>query len=278
MVISRFAPSPTGFLHLGHAYSALTAYATTQEGGRFLLRLEDIDGGRCRESFVQAIFEDLHWLGLRWPKPVRRQSEQMTDYAHALDILTDKGVLYPCFCTRSEMAAERARLGQVQRGPDGPLYPGSCRQLTPRQKEAFLHQQKPFALRLDMEQAVARVGRLSWFDRLQGEVVATPERFGDVVLARKETPTSYHLSVTVDDHLQEINQVVRGQDLFQATHIHRLLQALLGLNTPQYHHHRLLLDTSGQKLAKSNRSLSIRSLRQQGVTPEEVRQQINLSR
>jgi glutamyl-Q tRNA(Asp) synthetase len=270
MIVTRFAPSPTGLLHLGHAYSALLVYNSILKGGDFLLRIEDIDQGRCRVEYESAIEEDLNWLGIKWQKPVRRQSEHMEDYATALNRLDEEGLLYPCFCTRKEIAHTRDKLGIDKLGPDGPIYPGSCRGLDTELKMQYIREKKPFALRLDMQKAVERVGELHWVDSDKGLIVATPEIFGDVVLARKETHTSYHLAVTVDDHIQGINSVIRGQDLFHATHIHRLLQALLGLDTPSYSHHRLLLDESGQKFAKRERSPSLQELRLDGVTANEV--------
>jgi glutamyl-Q tRNA(Asp) synthetase len=276
MIITRFAPSPTGLLHLGHAYSALLVDAVVGSGDIFLLRIEDIDQGRCRPEYESAILEDLHWLDIQWQNPLRRQSEHMADYTEALDRLQGDGVLYPCFCSRKEMAEERARLGISSQGPDGPIYPGSCRNLDPGKESEFIEQKKPFALRLDMQEATARVGSLTWVDADKGEILATPEIFGDVVLARKETPTSYHLSATLDDHIQGVNLIIRGQDLFHATHIHRLLQKLLGLKTPRYHHHHLLLDDNGQKFAKREKSLTLQELRMGGVTPEQIRLRVGL--
>lgn len=276
MITTRFAPSPTGFLHLGHAYSALLSYGSIEKQGVFLLRIEDIDQGRCRIEFEEAIYEDLNWLGIHWPQPVRRQSEHMADYARALGKLEECGLLYPCFCSRKEIAVAREQQNSTAMGPDGPIYPGSCRQLDPTERTESMAQNRPFALRLDIQKAVEQAGRLSWRDAKQGELQATPDIFGDVVLARKETPASYHLAATLDDHIQEINLVTRGQDLFQATHVHRLLQALLGLHTPNYHHHHLLLDKAGQKFAKRNRSLTLKELRQNGVTPREVRVRVGL--
>ncbi|MBF0381550.1 MAG: tRNA glutamyl-Q(34) synthetase GluQRS [Magnetococcales bacterium] len=276
MIITRFAPSPTGLLHLGHAYSALLVYNSITDGGEFLLRIEDIDSGRCRVEYEKAIEEDLGWLGIKWQTPIRRQSEHMADYATYINRLDSEGLLYPCFCTRKEMAQARERLNFDTMGPDGPIYPGSCRELNPDKRQQYINAKKPFALRLDMQKAVARVGELHWQDFNKGLIVATPQMFGDVVLARKETPTSYHLAVTVDDHIQGVNQVIRGLDLFHATHIHCLLQALLGLETPQYHHHRLLLDDRGQKFAKRERSPSLQELRLAGVTPQEVKKRVGL--
>ncbi|MBF0194107.1 MAG: tRNA glutamyl-Q(34) synthetase GluQRS [Magnetococcales bacterium] len=276
MIVTRFAPSPTGLLHLGHAYSALLVYGSIKKGGDFLLRIEDIDPGRCRIEYEKAIEEDLNWLGIKWQKPVRRQSEHMHDYASALNRLDNEGLLYPCFCTRKEIIQARSSLAMDVLGPDGPIYPGSCRGLNPELIQKFKNEKKPFAWRLDMQKAVARVGELTFRDLDKGLIVATPEIFGDVVLARKETPTSYHLAVCVDDHIQGINMVIRGQDLFPATHIHRLLQALLGLDTPSYRHHRLLLDESGKKFAKRERSPSLQELRLAGATPKEIFKRVGL--
>ena len=242
ITVTRFAPSPTGYLHLGHAHAALFAQRQAQDsGGRFLLRIEDIDAGRCRPEFEAAIYEDLAWLGLEWETPVRRQSDCMADYEAALDRLNRLGLLYPCFCTRKDIKAEvEAAQGAPHWGPDGPLYPGICRGLSSQQRAAKTEAGVPFALRLDMKRALEITDEITWCDRNQGDIEATPEIFGDVVLARKDTPTSYHLSVTIDDHIQGVTLVTRGEDLFPATHIHRLLQAALGLDTPTYHHHGLL--------------------------------------
>jgi glutamyl-Q tRNA(Asp) synthetase len=276
-VVSRFAPSPTGCLHLGHAYSALLAEAAArQAGGRFLLRIEDIDGGRCRPEFDAAIIDDLAWLGLAWQEPVRRQSAHLDDYAAALDRLDDAGLLYPCFCTRAEIRAEIEAAGQAPHGPDGPLYPGTCRTLDPSLRRQRQDAGEPFALRLHMTEATRRAGALTWHDQKQGEIAANPARFGDVVLARKDVPTSYHLAVTVDDNLQGVSLVVRGEDLFEASHVHRLLQALLDLATPEYAHHPLIMGEDGRRLAKRDRAETIQSLRQAGTTPAEVRQRVGV--
>jgi glutamyl-Q tRNA(Asp) synthetase len=267
--VTRSAPSPTGRLHLGHAYSALFAWeAARAANGRFLLRIEDIDRTRCRPEFEQGILEDLAWLGLDWEKPVRRQSEHMDEYAAALARLREAGLIYPCFCTRAEIA----RAGQAPHGPEGPVYPGTCRALGAAEREAKIAAGTPYALRLDMAKAVAKAGRLEWRDRAQGIVVAEPETFGDVVLARKDTPTSYHLSVTLDDHVQGVTLVTRGEDLFTSTHIHRLLQALLDLDTPEYHHHPLVLGSDGKRLAKRANAPTLQSLREAGHSPADVRQ------
>ena len=260
--ISRFAPSPTGRLHLGHAYSAVRAYDLARAaGGSFLLRIEDIDGTRSREAFVSGIEEDLRWLGLAWDGPVVRQSGRMALYAEALDRLKAMELAYPCFCTRAEIAASAS----AQHGDEGPVYPGTCRPLSGAERATRMH--RPHCWRLDMRKALARVGTLHWHDQRAGRIEADPARAGDVVLARKETPTSYHLAVTVDDAAQDVTDVVRGIDLFEATHIHRLLQALLGLPTPAYHHHPLLVGPDGQRLAKRDGARSLAELRAEGADP-----------
>ncbi|HUC61142.1 MAG TPA: tRNA glutamyl-Q(34) synthetase GluQRS [Alphaproteobacteria bacterium] len=267
---TRFAPSPTGRLHLGHAYAALYARRAAA-GGRFLLRIEDIDRGRSRPEFEQAIYDDLAWLGLDWEKPVRRQSEHMDDYGAALDGLEARGLLYPCFCSRAKIAAEVARAGAAPQGEAVTIYPGTCKRLSPDARAERLASGAAYALRLDVARARAETGPLTWRDRGRGEQRATPEMFGDVVLARKDLRTSYHLAVALDDHLQGVTLVTRGEDLFEATHVHRLLQALLGLEVPDYAHHALLLDASGRRLAKRDRAATIQSLREAGRSAAEVR-------
>jgi len=270
VLVTRFAPSPTGRLHLGHACSAVLGWRLAREtGGRFLLRIEDIDPGRCRDEFVAGIEEDLRWLELDWDGPVRRQSAHLADYRAALDRLIADGLAYPCFCTRSEIAAEIARSGAAPHGPEGAPYPGTCRRLDPATRAARLAGE-PHAWRLDMASALARTDRLTWVDATAGAQVADPRPFGDVVLARKDAPTSYHLAVTVDDALQGVTDVVRGVDLFEATHVHRLLQALLGLPTPRYRHHPLLLGPDGKRLAKRDRAETLAAMRAAGMTPTEV--------
>jgi glutamyl-Q tRNA(Asp) synthetase len=268
MNTTRFAPSPTGHLHLGHAYSALFA-ASAAQAGRFLVRIEDIDPVRCKPEFVADIMEDLRWLGLEWPEPVRRQSEHMADYRAALDRLDGMGLLYPCFCTRREVALEIGEAGHAPHGVGEAVYAGTCRNQNRHAKAG-----ENFALRLDMAKACAMAGKLVWHDLGRGEITARPEEFGDIVLARKDVPTSYHLSVTVDDHLQGITLVTRGQDLLRSTDIHRLLQALLGYATPQYHHHKLLTDADGRRYAKRDKSQTLRALRASGKTAEEVRRMV----
>lgn len=269
---TRFAPSPTGWLHFGHAYAALFA-AQQADGGRFLIRLEDIDATRARPEYEEAIFEDLAWLGLSWEKPVRRQSDHFEDYRAALGQLEAKGLLYPCFCTRREIQDEIARAGNAPQGPDGPLYPGTCRHLDADERQKRLASGDAYALRLDVNQALQLIDTPLTFTELsRGEITADPSIFGDVVLARKDTPTSYHLAVVVDDALQSISLVTRGEDLLPATHLHRLLQHLLGLPVPRWHHHRLITDESGKRLAKRDDARSLKSLRQSGWTPERVRE------
>ena len=271
-VITRFAPSPSGHLHLGHAHAALFARrAAEAAGGRFLLRIEDIDRGRCRPEFEAAILEDLAWLGLAWEEPPRRQSDHMADYAAALERLRAQGLVYPCFCTRKEIRAEIARAGRAPHGPEGPRYPGTCRKLGAAERREILSKRRPHALRLDVTRAVKPAGELNWHDRRHGTQAADPTSLGDVVLARKDIATSYHLAVTLDDALQGVSLVTRGEDLFHATHVHRLLQALLELPVPQWLHHGLLTDGAGERLAKRAAAHSIRSLREAGRSPAEVR-------
>ncbi|HYC05401.1 MAG TPA: tRNA glutamyl-Q(34) synthetase GluQRS [Azospirillaceae bacterium] len=270
--VTRFAPSPTGHLHLGHAHSALFGWRAAQaRGGSFLLRIEDIDPNRCRAEFERDLKEDLAWLGLSWPEPVRRQSEHREDYKAALVRLEAMGATYPCFCSRKEIQEEIARAGAAPHGPEGPLYPGTCRRLAPEERAAKLAAGLPFAVRLSVAAATALTGRLTWRDLGEGEVVAEPELMGDVVLHRRDAPSSYHLSVAVDDALQGVTLVTRGRDLFHATHIHRLLQGLLGLPVPDWHHHGLLLNERGERLAKRDGAASLRSLRAAGKSPAEVR-------
>ncbi len=273
--VTRFAPSPTGLLHLGHAHAALFAFrAARVAGGRFLLRIEDIDQGRCRPAHEAAILEDLAWLGLSWETPVRRQGEHLDTHRAALDRLEAMGLLYPCFCTRAEIQAEIAASPSAPHGPDGPHYPGTCRRLDRTTRATRLAEGRPHALRLDMAAALARAraaGPLPWHDRARGWQEAAPQRFGDVVLARKDVPTSYHLAVTLDDAAQGVTLVTRGRDLFEASHVHRLLQALLELPVPAWHHHDLLTDERGQRLAKRDNARSLRALRQTGLTPAEAR-------
>lgn len=279
--VTRFAPSPTGYLHLGHAGSALEGWRSARAaGGRFLLRLEDIDRTRCREEYAAAILEDLAWLGLEWDGPVRRQSEHFDDYRVALDRLAALGVLYPCFCTRREITAEIEAAGGAPQGPAGVLYPGTCRGLGRAERTEKECARRDYALRLDLGRALALTGPLDWVEEggaAPRRLPAKPELLGDVVLARKDVPTSYHLAVTVDDAIQGVTLVTRGDDLMPATHIHRILQALLGLPTPRYRHHPLLTDAAGRRLAKRDRALTIRDMRAQGSSPAEILAQARLA-
>ena len=296
-IVTRFAPSPTGLLHIGHAWSAILAHDRAREaGGRFLLRIEDIDGTRSRPEFVDAILRDLEWLGLSWDGPVLLQSERLPVYAEALERLKAMGLLYPCFCTRAEIAASLS----APHGDAGPVYPGTCRHLASSERERRMAGEQ-HAWRLDMAKAIAifpspakagaqlgdadnrafrvvtgafptgprpspgKTEKLIWHDEIAGDVIATPEIHGDVILARKDAPASYHLAVTIDDAAQGITHIVRGRDLFAATHVHRLLQALLDLPTPIYRHHTLIADATGERLAKRNKAPTLESMRETGV-------------
>ena len=289
--VFRFAPSPNGYLHLGHALSALLNFDMAQRGGgQFLLRIEDIDATRCRPEYEVAICEDLGWLGLRWATPVLRQSARAEAYKAALRQLDSAGLVYPSFESRAEIArlvAERDHAGPWPRDPDGaPLYPGGGRDLPADERRQRIEAGDPFALRLDMTAAVAlahsRGSALNWTetgagpDGETGTVAADPAAWGDVILARKDVPGSYHLSVVVDDAHQGVTHVVRGQDLFQATGLHRLLQELLGLRPPVYHHHRLIRDADGRKLSKATGATGLRELRATGATPDDIRRMIGL--
>ncbi|WP_425090391.1 tRNA glutamyl-Q(34) synthetase GluQRS [Tropicimonas sp. S265A] len=284
-MITRFAPSPTGPLHLGHAFSALTAWAMAQaSGGTFLLRIEDIDQSRARPEWEALIYEDLHWLGLEWPEPVLRQSERLAAYDTALDKLWADGILYPCSCSRRdiEAAASAPQEGAPLLGPDGVVYPGTCRNTQPRTGM----RPTDAVLRLDTAAAMAQLEAVT-FDETgagpkgeTGEITtdraAMVQTIGDVVLARREMGTSYHLSVVVDDAFQQVSHVTRGMDLFEATPIHVVLQRLLDLPTPAYHHHRLIRDAQGKRLAKRDDARAIRLFRQEGWTPDQVRHEIGV--
>jgi len=285
--VFRFAPSPNGYLHLGHAFSALlNADMARAAGGKLLLRIEDIDTARCKPEFEAAIYEDLAWLGLSWEQPVRRQSEHLDEYRAALAQLEARQLTFPSFESRTEIArlvAERESHARWPRDPDGtPIYPGAARMMTENERTARIARGDPYAVRLDLARALEWTGQLRWSETgagpagERGEIGADPEAWGDVVLARKELPTSYHLSVVVDDALQSVTHVVRGSDLFWSTSVHRLLQALLGLPAPTYHHHRLILDEDGKKLSKSTHATALRELRAQGLTPANIRRMVGL--
>ena len=285
--VFRFAPSPNGYLHLGHALSALLNFDLARMcGGSFLLRIEDIDATRCRPEFEAAIVQDLAWLGIEWETPVRRQSEHLAEYRKAVEKLAAQGLIYPGFESRAEIAkqvAQREANGPWPRDPDGaPLYPGAAKLLSPDERARLIESGAPYALRLDMAAARAGAGELSWIEQGEGPggetgtVAAQPQVWGDVVLARKDTPTSYHLAVVLDDALQGVTDVVRGEDLFWSTSVHRLLQKLLDLPEPAYRHHRLVLDAAGQKLSKSTLATGLRELRAAGATPADIRRLVGL--
>lgn len=277
VIVTRFAPSPTGHLHLGHAFAAITA---AEAGERFLLRIEDIDAARCRPEYERAIDEDLSWLGLSWEQPVLRQSSRLDAYGAALAALKGRGLLYPCFCTRREIAAEIARSVEAPHAPDGPLYPGTCRALSEAERTQRSAGGEPYALRLDAKKAAEIVGPLFFDERgagpegETGRIAVDPLRSGDVVLARKKTAAAYHLAAVVDDAFQGVTLVTRGSDLFAATHIQRVLQALLGRPAPAYAHHRLILDAHGRKFSKRDDAVTLRALREAGVTPEAIRRRL----
>jgi glutamyl-Q tRNA(Asp) synthetase len=278
--VFRFAPSSNGYLHLGHAYSALlNSDMAHSSGGHFLLRIEDIDVDRCRPEFEQAIYQDLSWLGLTWETPVRRQSKHFSDYANALQTLKNRSLIYPCFCSRGEIMSAVAGKPNWPRDPDGsPLYPGLCKHLSREERARRLASGLPAAQRIDMDAALAEVSfELDWRDFGAGSanrIAADPALWGDAVLSRKDIHASYHIAVVVDDALQGVSDVVRGEDLFMATHLHRLLQLLLDLPTPTYYHHTLLRDASGQKLSKSTRAKSLRTLREEGLSPAGARRKL----
>lgn len=281
--VTRFAPSPTGPLHLGHAFAALTAAAAARAGGgRFLLRIEDLDGARARPHYERAIRDDLTWLGLRWQEPVVRQSERGGAYAAALARLDAMHLLYPCFCTRQEIEAEIAASAAAPHGPDGPLYPGTCKPLSRDERAVRIAAGVPHALRLDVTEAMVRTGGgLTFTERGAGPageaglIRARPEQFGDVIVARKDAAAAYHLACVVDDAAQAVTLVTRGDDLFAASHLHRLLQALLDLPVPDYAHHRLIRNAQGRRLAKRDDALSLAALRAEGATPTDVLRLLN---
>lgn len=284
--VFRFAPSPNGHLHLGHALSALFNFDMARKtGGRFLLRIEDIDAARCRPEFEAAIYEDLAWLGIEWEQPVWRQSGHFGEYRAALEKLEAMRLTFPSFESRAEIArmvGDRDVRERWPRDPDGvPVYPGAARQMTEADRHVRMAAGLPYAIRLDVEKAMEWAGPLRWRETgagpsgQRGEIAADPAAWGDVIVGRRETPTSYHLSVVIDDALQGVTHVVRGQDLFWSTSVHRLLQVLIDLPAPAYHHHRLILDADGRKLSKSTQATGLRELRAQGMTPADVRRLVN---
>jgi glutamyl-Q tRNA(Asp) synthetase len=271
VIRTRFAPSPTGRLHLGHAFAAWFARdAALRAGGEFLLRIEDLDQTRSRIEYEEGIFEDLKWLGFEWTGPVIRQSKRSDAHREALAMLLASVLVYPCFCTRKEILAEIAAAGGAPHGPNGPIYPGTCRLITRDDAKARMSAGEDHALRLNVEEATREVGAMRWEDVEAGLIVADPKCFGDIVLARKDAPAAYHLAVTVDDADAGVTLVTRGNDLFLATDVQILLQKLLELPQPIYHHHKLMLGPDGRRLAKRDQSETIKALREEGVSPEEV--------
>lgn len=264
-LVTRFAPSPTGRLHIGHGYSALLANVLARKsGGAFLLRIEDTDVTRCRPEYTEGILEDLRWLGIEWDGYLI-QSERLAFYDAALERLKADGVAYPCFCTRGDIAREIAASLHAPHGADGPLYPGTCRALSPTERAERIARGEPHSWRLDMAMALERTGQLHWTDEEAGDVPVDPLALGDLIIKGRDRPASYHLAVVVDDAAQGITHVVRGQDVFASTHAHRTLQALLGLPTPHYRHHALVVDAEGRRLAKRTDGLSLAELRAQGM-------------
>lgn len=268
MIVTRFAPSPTGYLHLGHLHSALIGWHAAKQGaGHYLLRIEDIDPARCQPAYDAAILDDLQWAGLDWFGEVRRQSEHLNVYRTGLSRLQAQDLIYPCFCSRKDIAAAVT----APHGAEAAIYPGTCRNLARDLVAERQARGDPYALRFDSRRAAALTGPLYFDDQRHGRIAVDPDLLGDVVLARRDAPASYHLCVTLDDDLQGVTLVIRGVDLLPATHVHRLLQAALGLAVPGYHHHLLLTDDAGQRLAKRNQSLSLRQMRDRGLSAAAVR-------
>lgn len=263
-LVTRFAPSPTGRLHVGHGLSALLGHDLARDrGGRFLLRIEDIDMTRCRPEFTDGIQEDLQWLGIAWDD-IAVQSERLAMYDAALEQLKAQGLVYPCFCSRADIAREVAASLSAPHGADGPLYPGTCRTLSDSERAARIGQGDPHSWRLDIGAAMARTGPLSWHDETAGDVAVDPDALGDLILKGRDRPASYHLAVVVDDAAQGVTDIVRGRDVLASTHAHRMLQELLGLPVPYYRHHRLVVDAEGKRLAKRAAGLSLAGLREAG--------------
>lgn len=278
LIVTRFAPSPTGLLHKGHAYSALTAFSLARKNhGRFLLRIEDIDPVRCRAENTEQIFCDLDWLGLEWEQPVRVQSQHRSDYDRVARSLHQRQLLYPCFCSRNDVLREAERAGYAPHGGDGPIYPGTCRKLSDDERSSRIAGSEGYCLRLDLNRALEKVGsNLTWTDTYHGIQIAKPELLGDAILVRKDIGTSYHLAVVTDDANQGITDIVRGIDLFDSTHLHRLLQAVLGFPAPTYHHHPLLIDADGNRLAKRDSSITLKSLRETGLSAAALRDELGI--
>lgn len=279
MTTTRFAPSPNGFLHLGHGYAAMMAHdMARQQGGTFHLRIEDIDGSRSRPEYIKAILDDVQWLGLSWDGAVYYQSHNLEKYALIMEKLRDMGLIYPCFCTRKQLHLHQQKYGG-DIGLDGVIYPGICKALS-LENRARLLDEKPHCWRLDMEKSLRHIGgkTLYWHDVEKGKITANPAIFGDIILVRKDAPASYHLAATWDDHEQQMDMIIRGEDLFPATHIHRLLQEILRLDTPHYHHHRLITDGDGRKLSKSDQDLALSHMRETGMDGQKITAQLRLGK
>ncbi len=281
-MITRFAPSPTGLLHPGHAFSALSAWQVFCESGdadkRFLLRIEDIDFNRCREEYETKLLEDLEWLGIRWETPVRRQSEHLSEYQQVAEDLRERELVYPCFCTRKDVLREIERAGGAPHGSEGPVYPGTCRRLSQDEQQSKIDRGVSYALRLDLEKSLAEIGRdLTWEDLAAGTIAAKPELLGDAVVVRKDIGTSYHLAVVFDDAQQGVTHITRGLDLFESTHLHRVLQEILGYDEPVYFHHDLIRDEAGKRLAKRDESETLQSWRESGLSAADVRSRLGFS-
>ena len=271
MEITRFAPSPTGFLHLGHAFAAMYAYRAATTNGKFLLRIEDIDLYRCKKIYEENIYIDLDWLGIKWEKPVLKQTNNKKEYSEAIYELDKLGLVYPCFCSRSKVNKEISYSLSAPQSKIYKTYSGRCRSLSSKEIEERKKNNEKFCLRLNMTKAIDYCGKsLTFFEKKLGEVKINPSIFGDIILSRKDINTSYHLSVTIDDSTQGISLVTRGKDLFESTYIHRLLQCLLNLSTPKYDHHNLILDNNGKKLSKRDSSISIKSIRETGKPSKEI--------
>ncbi len=275
MVITRFAPSPTGRLHLGHAYSALFAESLAiRDGGKFLLRIEDIDKNRCKDEHIEGIYEDLQWLGIRWSPEVLLQSSRFDEYKNSINKLREMEVLYPCFCSRKKIEAEQSNVGLAPHGSDSPKYSGSCREIGSEERECRMANGDPHSWRLDCSKAYSMTGQLQWFDQLAGNINVEPSILGDVIISRKDIATSYHLAVTLDDADQGITLISRGEDLMESTHVHRLLQCLLGLPVPQWCHHKLITNSDGERFSKREGSLTLKEMRDSGIKAKDLRHEL----
>ena len=275
MTVTRFAPSPTGKLHLGHAYSALYSEKIARENnGKFIVRIEDIDKTRCKKQYVDCILDDLNWLGVKWCDELLIQSTRIEQYQLASKKLLSLGMLYPCFCTRKEIASNSDVANRKLHNENNSLYPGTCRNLSDEEVSEKIRKRIPYSLRLNSAKAKEKVGKVYWSDHLSGLHEVDYDVMGDVVIVRKDIGTSYHLAVTVDDDFQGVNLVTRGLDLFESTHVHRVLQSLLDLDIPEWSHHELIRDSAGKRYSKSDQSLSLEKLRESGVSAKDIRKDL----